>query len=63
MEKFIKRSEIAVCLVIAMFAILLSICSFAGLVMTGGWWLLIMGGASLALAVAMIKESFKLTMQ
>jgi hypothetical protein len=31
--------------------------------MTGGWWLLIMGGASLALAVAMIKESFKLTMQ
>lgn len=63
MEKFIKRSEIAVCLVIATLAILLSICSFAGLVMTGGWWLLIMGIAALWLAVALIRESFKIAIR
>lgn len=63
MEKLMKRSEIIACLVLAGMAAMLSICSFAGLVMTGAWWLLILGGASLALAVAMIKESFKLTMQ
>jgi hypothetical protein len=58
MEKIIKRAEIAVCLVLAGMAILLSICSFAGLVMTGGWWLLIMGIGALWFAVALIKESF-----
>lgn len=63
MEKFIKRSEIAVCLVIATLAILLSICSFAGLVMTGGWWLLILSIGALWFAVEMIRQSFKLTMQ
>lgn len=63
MEKIIKRSEIAVCLVIATLAILLSICSFAGLVMTGGWWLLIMGIGALWFAVEMIKQSFKLTIK
>lgn len=63
MEKFIKRSEIAVCLVIAMLAILLSICSFAGLVMTGAWWLLIMGIGALWFAVALIRESFKIAIR
>lgn len=63
MEKYIKRTEIIVCLILESMAILLSICSFAGLVMTGGWWLLIMGIGALWFAVEMIRKSFKLTIK
>ena len=63
MEKIMKRAEITICLVLATLAILLSICSFAGLAMTGGWWLLIMGIGALWFAVALIKESFKIAIR
>ena len=63
MEKYIKRTEIIVCLMLAIMAILLSIFSFAGLVMTGGWWLLIMGIGALWFAVALIRESFKIAIR